>query len=67
MDVRVNSKIQATCKNNGKKYSKTFSAQKNGKGITPATFPNESLLNAALSEILLQILTDEALLVCLKS
>ena len=29
MDVRINSKIQATCKNNGKQYSKTFSAQKN--------------------------------------
>ena len=67
MDVRVNSKIQATCKNNGKQYSKTFSAQKNRKGITPTTFPNENLLNAALSEILRQILTNEALLVCLKS
>ena len=67
MDVRVKSKIQATCKNNGKQYSKTFSAQKNRKGITPATFPNENLLNAALSEILRQILTDGALLVCLKS
>ena len=67
MDVRVNSKIQATCKNNGKQYSKTFSFKKNRKGITPATFPNENLLNAALSEILRQILTDGALLVCLKS
>ena len=67
MDVRVNSKIKATCKNNGKQYSKTFSAQKNRKGITPTTFPNENLLNAALSEILRQILTNEALLVCLKS
>ena len=67
MDVRVNSKIQATCKNNGKQYSKTFSAQKNRKGITPTTFPNENLLNAALSEILRLILTDEALLVFLKS
>jgi len=67
MDVRVNSKIQATCKNNGKQYSKTFFAQKNRKGITQTTFPNEVLLNAALSEILRQILTNEALLVCLKS
>ena len=33
MDVRVNSKIQATCKNNGKQYSKTFSAQKNARGL----------------------------------
>ena len=67
MDVRVNSKIQATCKNTDKQYSNTFSAQNNRKGITPATFPNENLLNAALSEVLRQILTNEALLVCLKS
>ena len=67
MDVRVNSKIQATCKNNGKQYSKTFSAQKNRKDITPATFPNENLLNAALSEILGRMFTDQALIACLTS
>tara|TARA_Y100001960_G_scaffold232874_1_gene244717 strand:- start:346 stop:960 length:615 start_codon:yes stop_codon:yes gene_type:complete len=67
MDVRVKAKILATCQNNGKKYSRTFSAQKKRKGITLATFPNEKLLNAALSEILSQILTDEALLACLKN
>ena len=67
MDVRVNSKIQATCKNNGKQYSKTFSAQKNRKGITPATFPNENLLNAALSETLGRMFTDQALIACLIS
>ena len=67
MDVRINSKIQATCKNNGKQYSKTFSAQKNRKGITPATFPNENLLNAALSEILGRMFTDQALIACLIS
>ena len=67
MDVRVNSKIQATCKNNGKQYSKTFSAQKNRKDITPATFPNENLLNAALSEMLGRMFTNQALIACLIS
>ena len=65
MDVRVKAKMQATCKNNDKNVFKTFSAQKSRKGITPATFPNENLLNATLSGILRQILTDEALLTCL--
>ena len=67
MDVRINSKIQATCKNNGKQYSKTFSSQKNRKGITPATFPNENLLNAALSEMLGRMFTNQALIACLIS
>jgi len=65
MDIRVKSKLRATCINKDKKYSNTYSASKNRKGITPATFPNENLLNANLSEILGQLFTDQALLSCL--
>jgi uncharacterized lipoprotein YajG len=65
MDIKVQAKLRATCNNNGKKYSKTYSAHKKRTGITPATFPNENLLNANLSEILAQIFTDKALLSCL--
>tara|TARA_Y100001934_G_scaffold218681_1_gene259993 strand:+ start:529 stop:1143 length:615 start_codon:yes stop_codon:yes gene_type:complete len=67
MDIRVKAKLRATCRNNGKKYSKIYSAQKNHSDITPATFPNENLINAALSEILGRMFTDQALIACLIS
>ncbi len=65
MDVKVQAKLRASCNNNGKKYSNTYSGQKKRDGITPATFPNENLLNANLSEILAKVFTDDALLSCL--
>jgi len=65
MDVWVKAKLRATCNNKGKKYSNIYSSKKNRRGITPATFPNENLLNANLSEILGQLFTDPALLACL--
>ena len=65
MDIRINIKLRATCSSSIRKYSKTYSAQKYRKNITPATFPNENLINATLSEVLGQILKDQALLDCL--
>jgi len=65
MNVRVKSSLRATCYNKGRKFSKIYSAKKSRIGITPATFPNENLINAGLSEILGEMLTDRALLSCL--
>jgi len=39
--------------------------KKKRKNITPVSFPNENLINAVISEILGQILTDQDLIVCL--
>lgn len=65
MNIVVQAQLRATCQNNGQKYSNTYSSKKSRKGITPATFPNENLLNANLSEILRRMLTDENLISCL--
>ena len=65
MNVRVKTNLRATCDNNGRKYSNIYTAKKSRTGITPATFPNENLLNATLSEILGEMFTDQALLTCL--
>jgi uncharacterized lipoprotein YajG len=65
MDVRVKTNLRATCNNNGQKYSNLYSAKKSRIGITPATFPNENLLNASLSELLGKMFRDKALLSCL--
>jgi len=65
MNVRVKTSLRATCKNNGRKYSNLYFAKKSRSGITPATFPNENLLNASLSELLGEMFRDKALLYCL--
>ena len=65
MNVRVKANLRATCNNNGRKYSHIYSAKKSRTGITPATFPNENLLNASLSELLGEMFSDQALLSCL--
>jgi uncharacterized lipoprotein YajG len=65
MNVRVKTNLRATCNNNGRNYSNLYSAKKSRIGITPATFPNENLLNASLSELLGKMFRDQALLSCL--
>ena len=65
MNVRVKTNLRATCNNDGRKYSNLYSAKKSRIGITPATFPNENLLNASLSELLGEMFSDQALLSCL--
>jgi uncharacterized lipoprotein YajG len=65
MNVRVKTNLRAICNNNGRKYSNRYFAKKSRIGITPATFPNENLLNATLSELLGKIFSDQSLLSCL--
>ena len=65
MNVRIKANLRATCNNIDQKYSSLHSAKKNSIGITPATFPNENMLNASLSELLGKLFTNQAILFCL--
>jgi len=65
MNVRVKADVKATCHNKGKRFSKIYTSKKKRVGIAPATFPNEKLLNACLSEIMGEIFSDPALISCL--
>lgn len=65
MNVQVKASVRASCQNRESRLSKSFSAKKKRSQIAPATFPNENLLNAALSEILGKMFTDPALIACL--
>jgi uncharacterized lipoprotein YajG len=65
MSIKVKADIKATCQNKGKNLSKIFTSRKTRSDIAPATFPNEKLLNASLSEIIGEIFSDPSLLACL--
>ena len=65
INIQVKADIKATCNNKGKRVSKNFSSRKNRSGISPASFPNESLLNDNLSEIMGKIFTDPSVISCL--
>jgi uncharacterized lipoprotein YajG len=65
INIQVKADIKATCRNKGKKVSKKFSSRKNRSGISPASFPNENLLNDNLSEIMGRIFTDPSVISCL--
>lgn len=65
-NIQVRADIKATCQNKGKKFSKTFTSKKKRADISPATFPNEKILNNALSEIMGEIFSDSPLIACLR-
>ena len=65
MNVQIGADVKATCYNSDEKLSRVFTSRKTRSDITPASFPNESLLNASLSEIMGKVFSDSALLVCL--
>jgi hypothetical protein len=65
MSIIVKSGLKATCRNQGESLSKIFTSKKKRYNITPATFPNEKLLNASLSEIMGEIFSDPSLIACL--
>jgi uncharacterized lipoprotein YajG len=65
INIQVKADIKAICNNQGKRISKNFSSRKNRSGISPASFPNESLLNDNLSEIMGEIFSDPSILSCL--
>jgi uncharacterized lipoprotein YajG len=65
MNIKVKAEIRATCQNKGKIFKKNFTSKKSRSDITPATFPNEKLINANLSEIMGKIFSDPSLISCL--
>ena len=65
MNVQVKADVRATCQNQEKRLSKIFTSKKKRFDITPATFPNEKLLNASLSEIMGKIFSNPSLIACL--
>ncbi len=67
LGVKVQAILRATCKNEGRSYHNVYKANKSKNDISPATFPNERLVNATLSESLRMMFHDVALLDCLSS
>lgn len=65
INIQVKADIKAICSNQGNRVSKNFSSRKNRSGISPASFPNEKLLNDNLSEIMGDIFSDPSILSCL--
>ena len=67
LGVKVQAILRATCKNEGRSYHNVYKANKSKNDISPATFPNERLVNATLSESLRMMFHDVTLLDCLSS
>jgi len=65
INIQVKADIKVICKNQGKRTSKNFSSKKNRSGISPASFPNENLLNNNLSEIMGEIFNNPSIISCL--
>ena len=63
--VTVKAALKANCTNRGRKYSKTYSYHKRVNSAPASTFPNENLINEALSETLKKMFEDEKLIFCL--
>ena len=67
INIQVKADIKAICSNQDRRVAKNFSSRKNRSGISPASFPNESLLNDNLSEIMGKIFSDPSILSCLNN
>ena len=65
MSIQVKAGVKVTCQNRGESLSKKFTSRKKRSDINPATFPNEKLLNASLSEVMGEIFSDPSLIACL--
>jgi len=66
LNIQVKADIKVTCSNKNK-VSRKFSSRKNRSGLSPASFPNESLINNNLSEIMGKVFIDPSIIACLKS
>ena len=65
INIRVKVVLRATCMNQRKRFSKSFTSRKSRNGISSASFPNESLLNDTISETMGTIFRDSSLITCL--
>ena len=67
LGVKVQTVLKATCNNEGGDYENVYKADRSKSNISPATFPNEKLINATLSESLRKMFNDAKLIHCLSS
>lgn len=67
INIQVKADIKAICRNRERRISKNFSSRKNRSGISPASFPNENLLNDNISEVMGKIFSDPSILSCLNN
>ena len=65
MSVKIQSILQARCKNEGKSYTGTYSDKKELNSAPASTFPNENLINDSLSDTLRKMFKDKKLISCL--
>jgi hypothetical protein len=63
--VKVDATLRAHCDNKGQTYGKVYREQLTRNPINPASFPNETLVNASLSGTLKKMFLDDQLLKCL--
>jgi uncharacterized lipoprotein YajG len=63
--VRVRSVLRARCDNNNQTYKKDYQTRITRNSIAPTSFPNETLVNAAISGTLKKMFADSRLLKCL--
>jgi hypothetical protein len=65
LGVKVGSVLRAQCNNKNLTYKMNYSERITRNSIAPTSFPNESLVNAAISGSLKKMFTDHRLLKCL--
>lgn len=65
LGVKVRVALKATCKTRAGRYENVYRDSRSKRNIAPATFPNENLVNATISEALRKMFTDPELLDCL--
>lgn len=65
LGIKVGSVLRAHCHNNNQTYKTDYRDHLTRNPIAPTSFPNETLVNAALSGTLKKMFTDERLLKCL--
>jgi uncharacterized lipoprotein YajG len=63
--VRIDSVIRAQCNNKNQTYKMDYRERITRNAIAPTSFPNESLVNAAISGALKKMFADPRLLKCL--
>lgn len=65
LGVKVNSVLRARCNYNNRTYKMDYREHLSRNPINPTSFPNESLVNAAISGALKKMFADPRLLKCL--
>jgi len=63
--IKVDATLRAHCDNKGQTYKKVYRERLTKNPINPASFPNETLVNASLSGTLKKMFLDDRLLNCL--